>query len=72
MEATAVKTPRLSDREKAAIKRAGGLCEFQTQGCSGTATTVIVDAGYWIWGRREAPAHALKAACAACSRRWAR
>lgn len=59
-------------RKAYVMQRSNGLCEFRTGACTGTATRLLVDHAWLIYGLDGAPAHAIRAACESCLTAWAR
>ena len=54
------------------LERAGGACEYRTEGCTGVATDALVDGAWRAFGKDDAPAWALHACCETCREKWAR
>jgi hypothetical protein len=59
-------------RREFVLKRSGGACEYRTGECTGTATRLLIDAGWHAMGFDGAPAFAIHAACQRCYDAWAR
>jgi hypothetical protein len=62
----------LEARTAYVMQRAGGLCEFRTGACTGTAVRVLVEAPLIPLGLGGAPAYGLRAVCESCFTFWAR